>query len=85
MADLESQDADASIEVKVNDQGPFNAPRVQAEEIVTGAKSNFLSFEPKPVFSRKPKPKSHIMAGFRCTPRVESEKSNSPLTLPRPG
>ena len=42
MADLESQDADASIEVKVNDQGPFNAPRVQAEEIVLRGKTRIL-------------------------------------------
>ncbi len=33
MADLESQDADASIEVKVNDQGPFNTspPMLRSE------------------------------------------------------
>ena len=48
-------------------------------------KLNVTSFEPKPVSCRKPKTNSHIMAVFRCTPRWESGKSNSPSTLPRPG
>ena len=35
-------------------------------------KLNGTSFEPKPVFCRKPKTNSHIMAVFRWTPRKES-------------
>ncbi len=40
--------------------------------------------EQEPIFCRKPKPNSHIMAVFRWTPRRESGKSNYILTLPRP-